>query len=64
MQGTLIVILTAIFGGDPSRPRALALLILPHAIATAVFAPLAFRMAEWAHNATAALPRPGEAGQS
>jgi rod shape-determining protein MreD len=61
-QGILIVVLTAIFGGDPARPRALALLVAPHAVATALFAPLVFSLAERVHQATVNVPRPGEGG--
>jgi len=60
VQGILIVILTAIFGQDAARPRALALLVAPHAISTALFAPLVFRLAEKVHQLTVAVPRPGE----
>ncbi|WP_438019522.1 hypothetical protein WMF18_10795 [Sorangium sp. So ce315] len=60
VEGVLIVILTAIFGGDAARPRALALLVAPHAISTALFAPLVFRLAERVHQATINIPRPGE----
>ncbi|AUX21645.1 hypothetical protein SOCEGT47_021310 [Sorangium cellulosum] len=60
VEGVLIVILTAIFGGDAARPRALALLVAPHAVSTALFAPLVFRMAERVHQATINIPRPGE----
>jgi len=63
VQGILIVVLTAIFGNDPSRPRALALLIAPQAVATALFAPFVFSMAERIHAATITVPRPGEGGQ-
>jgi rod shape-determining protein MreD len=60
LEGVLIVVLTAIFGGDPARPRALASLVAPHAIATALFAPLVFSLAERVHQATITVPRPGE----
>lgn len=62
LEGVLVVVLTAIFGADTSRPRALAGLALPHAILTAVFAPLVFRVAEWVHQTTMVLPRPGDGG--
>jgi rod shape-determining protein MreD len=62
LQGVLIVILTAIFGADPARPRALALLVAPHAIATALSAPFIFSLAERVHQATVSVPRPGEGG--
>jgi rod shape-determining protein MreD len=62
LQGILIVVLTAIFGKDPARPRALALLVAPHAVATALFAPRVFRVAERVHAITIHVPRPGEGG--
>jgi rod shape-determining protein MreD len=62
VEGVLIVILTAIFGGDAARPRALALLVAPHAVSTAAIAPLVFRLAERVHQATINVPRPGEGG--
>jgi rod shape-determining protein MreD len=62
LQGVLIVILTAIFGVDPARPRALAYLIAPHAVSTAIVAPFVFSLAERVHQATINVPRPGEGG--
>jgi len=62
VEGVLIVVLTAIFGGDVSRPRALAVLVLPHAISTALIAPFVFRLAERIHRATITVPNPGESG--
>jgi rod shape-determining protein MreD len=62
VEGVLVVVLTAIFGTDAARPRALALLVAPHAISTALFAPLVFRVAERVHQATINVPRPGEGG--
>lgn len=62
VEGVLIVVLTAIFGNDPARPRSLAYLVLPHAISTAIFAPIVFSVAELVHAATTVMaPRPGEA---
>jgi len=63
VEGVLIVVLTAIFSTDAVRPRALAMLVAPHAIATALFAPLVFSLAERVHQATINVPRPGEGGQ-
>ncbi|HVY44290.1 MAG TPA: hypothetical protein VHB21_00365 [Minicystis sp.] len=60
VQGVLVVVLTAIFGNDPARPRALALLVAPYAVSTAAFAPLVFRLAERVDAATITVPRPGE----
>jgi rod shape-determining protein MreD len=63
VQGILVVVLTAIFGNDQARSRALALLVAPHAIATALCAPFVFSIAERLHAATITVPRPGEGGQ-
>src|SRR5690242_14236987 len=62
VEGVLIVALTAIFGNDPARPRALALLVLPHAVATAICAPFIFSIAERVHAATISVLGPGEGG--
>ncbi len=58
LEGVIIVLLTAIFAGDAARPRALASLVLPHALATAVFAPVVFSFAQRIHQATITVPRP------
>lgn len=62
VEGVLIVVLTAIFGDDVARPRALAVLVLPHAVSTALVAPVCFRLAERVHRATMIIPNPGEGG--
>lgn len=62
LEGTVVIILTAIFGGDAARPRALASLVLPHAVSTALIAPLVFQVAQRVHQATITVPRPGEVG--
>jgi rod shape-determining protein MreD len=56
VQGILIVVLTAIFGNDPARPRALAFLVAPSAVTTAIVAPFVFNLAERLHAATMSLP--------
>lgn len=63
LEGILIIVLTAIFSTDTARPRALASLVLPHAVGTAIFAPFIFNLAERVHQATITAPRPGEGGQ-
>jgi hypothetical protein len=63
LEGLIIVILTAIFGGDAARPRALASLVLPHAISTALIAPLVFTIAERVDAATITVPKPAEVGR-
>lgn len=40
VEGALVVILTAIFGGDDLRARMLVSFVLPHAVATGLCAPL------------------------
>jgi rod shape-determining protein MreD len=61
LEGVLLVVLTAIFGGDAQRPRALALIVPQHAISTALVAPLVFRLAERVHLATIASPSQNDA---
>lgn len=62
LEGLIVVILTAIFGGDAARPRALATLVLPHAVSTALLASVVFNLAQRVHLATVALPKPAEVG--
>lgn len=54
LEGCIILLVVAIFGADAARPRALASLVLPHAIATALCSPLVFRLAERLHLVTVA----------
>jgi rod shape-determining protein MreD len=63
LEGTIVIILTAIFGGDPGRPRALAALVLPHAVATAMISPLVFKLAQRVHEATILVPHPEKASR-
>lgn len=60
VEGVLVVVLTAIFGGEVARPRALAVLVPEYAVATAATAPIVMALAERVHLATMALPAPGE----
>lgn len=62
LQSTMVLVLLAIFGRDPWVPRALYPIAFPHAIATASVAPLAFRVAQALHTATAAPRAPAGAG--
>jgi len=63
LQSTMVLVLLAIFGRDPWVPRSLYPLALPHAIATAAVAPVAFRLAQALHAATAGAPwAPARAG--
>lgn len=58
LEGIIVIVLTAIFGTDPVRPRALAALVLPHAASTAIFATVVFWLAERVHDATMSVPHP------
>lgn len=44
-EAAIILMLLAIFGIDPQRPVELFTIILPHALTTAAFSPLIFRLA-------------------
>ncbi len=46
LSSVVVLVLLAIFGKSPYVPRALAKLVIPHALATVVFAPLVYRAAE------------------
>lgn len=45
LSAVIVLVLLAIFGKSPYVPRAMAKLVIPHAIATTVVAPLIFRLA-------------------
>jgi rod shape-determining protein MreD len=62
VQSTMVLVLLAIFGGDPWVPRTLYPLALPHAMATAAVAPIVFRMAQGIDLATASSPRAEASG--
>ncbi len=62
VQSTMVLVLLAIFGRDAWVPRSLYPLALPHAIATAAVAPLAFRISQAIHAITAGSPRAETAG--
>lgn len=46
VQTAVILVLLAVFGSDNRRPLELATIVLPHAFATALCAPLLFRLAQ------------------
>ena len=48
----ILLVLLAIFGRDAYVPRALYSLALPHVLATGVFAPVIFAIAQRLHSAT------------
>lgn len=59
-EGVMVMVLVAIFHKDPYVARAMVPRLLPSAIATALAAPLVFRLAERVHNATMTVPRASE----
>lgn len=62
VQGVLVFVLLAIFGRNPYGAKALAGILLPQAVSTAIAAPLVFRLAERVHRLTITVPGPGEGG--
>ncbi len=60
-QGVMVLVLIAIFHKDPYVARAMVPRLAPTSVATALFAPLVFRVADRVHQATVTAPRPGEA---
>jgi cell shape-determining protein MreD len=63
IQSMIVLVLLVIFGPDPQRPLEIASVVFPHAVATAVVAPLVFRLAERLHQGTMNVPRPAEGSQ-
>ena len=58
LHAAMVLVLVAIFGRDAYVPRALYPMILPHAAATALVAPLVFRLAQRIHTSTVVAARP------
>jgi rod shape-determining protein MreD len=52
VESATVLILLAVFGSDTRRPLELVQIILPHAVATALFAPIVFRIAQKLHQST------------
>ncbi|HEX3775672.1 MAG TPA: rod shape-determining protein MreD [Polyangiaceae bacterium] len=46
VESAVILVLLAVFGSDNKRPLELTTIVLPHAISTALCAPLLFRLAQ------------------
>jgi rod shape-determining protein MreD len=60
VQSLVVLVLLVVFGADPLRPVELATVIVPHSTATALLAPLVFRIAERLHQTAQAAPRSGD----
>jgi len=52
VQSVMVLVLLAIFGRNPHGAREMATLVLPHALGTALFSPIVFRIAGKLHQAT------------
>lgn len=59
VQGALVVILVAVFGTDSRRPVAMASLVLPNAIATAIISPALFQLAQRLRQSNSRAPAEG-----
>lgn len=46
LEGLLVLVLLAVFGADTQRPLEMSTVVVPRAIATALFAPAVFRLAQ------------------
>lgn len=54
VEGALVVVLLAVFGADTKRPIELLSVLVPRAVATALFAPAILRLAQRLHQGPAA----------
>lgn len=64
LSAVIVLVLLAIFGKSPWVPRSLARTIVPHAIATAVVAPLVFRLATRVQMFLGGFLDPAKAGEA
>lgn len=62
VQSTMVLVLLAIFSSNPHGARDMLALVLPHALSTALFSPIVFRLANRVHQSTGLAPRMGRAG--
>ncbi|MCC6666705.1 MAG: hypothetical protein IT375_23335 [Polyangiaceae bacterium] len=51
-EAAMVLILLAVFGSDTRRPLEIGHIVLPRAIATALFAPIVFHIAQRIHQST------------
>lgn len=61
LQSVMVLVLLAIFGRNPHGARDMIALVLPHAIGTALFSPIVFRIASRMHQVTGFAPGAGRA---
>jgi len=60
VESVVVLVLLVVFGADPQRPVELAVVLVPRATATALVAPIIFRIAERLHQSAQATPRATE----
>jgi rod shape-determining protein MreD len=60
VQSAIVLILLAVFGSDSQRPVEIGAMVLPHALSTAVCAPLLFRIAQRLRPVAAPVGSPAE----
>jgi rod shape-determining protein MreD len=60
-QSIILLVLLVVFGADPLRPVELAAVVVPHATATAMVAPVVFAVADRLHQTAAGGGRAPEA---
>jgi rod shape-determining protein MreD len=51
VESAISLILLAVFGSDTRRPVEIAAVVMPHALSTAIVAPIVFRIAQRMHQA-------------
>jgi len=60
VEGGLVLMLLAIFGADNRRPLEILVAVVPHAVSTALFSPIVFRLARRLHQGTLSVQAAGE----
>jgi rod shape-determining protein MreD len=63
LHSVMVLVLVAIFGRDAYVPRSLYPMVLPHAVSTALLAPLVFALAQKVHALTVVSVRPEMGGR-
>ena len=60
VQSAIVLILLAVFGNDSQRPVEVGTVLVPHALSTALCAPLMFRIAQRLRPVAAPVTAPNE----
>ena len=64
VQSAIVLILLAVFGSDSQRPVEIGTVVVPHAVSTALCAPLMFRIAQRLRPIAAPVAAPSEGAPS